>query len=292
MFALSLAKVSEDYNLAVLYPKVAKQWHPTKNGNVGPESVAPGSGKKFWWECSECGNEWLAIVGNRTRLGAGCSVCGQKKSTESSRRPERGRSLLDTFPELCKEWHPEKNANLSPFEVLPASGKKAWWICDKKHEWKAAIYSRKRNGCPYCSGRFTTPENNLAVVNPELAKEWHPIKNEGLTPYDVLPSVAKMVWWECDNNHEWQQSINQRSNRPRCPHCTGRTASKYNNLKLHNPGLASEWHPTKNNGLSPENFTRGSGKKVWWSCDRGHEWKAQINGRSRGRGCPKCRYLN
>ena len=27
-----MAKLIEDYNLAVLYPDIAKEWHPTKNG--------------------------------------------------------------------------------------------------------------------------------------------------------------------------------------------------------------------------------------------------------------------
>ena len=27
---------------------------------------------------------------------------------------------------------------------------------------------------------------------------------------------------------------------------------------------------------------------VWWMCNKGHEWKAQINNRSNGRGCPYC----
>ncbi|MBQ4587207.1 MAG: zinc-ribbon domain-containing protein, partial [Clostridia bacterium] len=34
------------------------------------------------------------------------------------------------------------------------SHKKAWWKCDKGHEWQARIASRnKGSGCPYCSGR-------------------------------------------------------------------------------------------------------------------------------------------
>jgi hypothetical protein len=37
-----------------------------------------------------------------------------------------------------------------------------------------------------------------------------------------------------------------------------------NNLAHQNPKLAKEWHPTKNTGKSPNDFTYGIGLKVWW----------------------------
>jgi len=55
-----------------------------------------------------------------------------------------------------------------------------------------------------------------------------------------------------------------------------------------NPSLAAQWHPAKNGSLTPGNVTAGSAKVVWWICESGHEWKAQINGRNRGSGCPYC----
>jgi len=38
--------LSPEYNLAVKFPEVAAQWHPTKNGDLTPENVTPGSPKK------------------------------------------------------------------------------------------------------------------------------------------------------------------------------------------------------------------------------------------------------
>ena len=35
------------------------------------------------------------------------------------------------------------------------------------------------------------------------------------------------------------------------------------------PDLVKEWHPTKNGDLTPNDFTHGSGKKVWWLCPKG-----------------------
>lgn len=35
-------------------------------------------------------------------------------------------------------------------------------------------------------------------------------------------------------------------------------------------------------------MTAGSGKKVYWLCEHGHSWEAQINRRANGNGCPYC----
>ena len=55
-----------------------------------------------------------------------------------------------------------------------------------------------------------------------------------------------------------------------------------------NPQLANEWDYEKNGELKPEDFTCGSDKKVWWKCEKGHEWQATINNRNNGTGCPIC----
>lgn len=31
-----------------------------------------------------------------------------------------------------------------------------------------------------------------------------------------------------------------------------------------------------------------SKKKIWWKCDKGHEWQATLDSRSKGHGCPYC----
>ena len=52
--------------------------------------------------------------------------------------------------------------------------------------------------------------------------------------------------------------------------------------------LAKEWHPTKNGELTPEDISYGSKQNIWWQCEKGHEWQASVNHRSRGKGCPYC----
>jgi hypothetical protein len=69
-----------------------------------------------------------------------------------------------------------------------------------------------------------------------------------------------------------------------------RVIKEYNPAVI-NPALAKEWHPTRNRNLIPHDVTTNSDKKVWWLCERGHEWKAIISNRSKGYDCPHCGYL-
>ena len=279
--------------LATLNPELAKQWHPTHNFNKTPHDVTIGSGKEVWWKCEKVENhEWKAVVRERVSGGKKCPFC-----PKPIRKPKIGESLAEKRPELAKQWHPTKNGDLTPqnFPLFPKSHKIFWWKCEKAddHEWQTTINNRAVNSiCPFCNGTRASSTNCLATLNPELAKQWHPNKNEYLTPYDVTEYSGQEVWWKCDKgeDHEWKVEISNRSNGTGCPFCSGRKASLSYCLATSNPELAKQWHPTKNGDLSPHDFTVSSNEIVWWKCDKGedHEWKTSINGRSQGRNCSIC----
>lgn len=52
-------------------------------------------------------------------------------------------------------------------------------------------------------------------------------------------------------------------------------------LNVTHPNLVDEWNYSKNS-LGPENYTFGSGIKVWWTCEHNHEWQAAITNRTKG----------
>ena len=193
--------------------------------------------------------------------------------------------------QLAAEWNYKKNGNLQPETFLLNSNKKVWWKCSQGHEWQSIIAGRnKGHGCPYCSGRYAIKgENDLQTVNPDLATEWNYEKNGDLTPADVLPNSSRKVWWRCTSGHEWQATIANRNKGNGCIYCAGQKALQgYNDLQTANPALEKEWNYEKNNGLTPAEVTGNSGKKVWWKCNKGHEWQATIHHRSKGEGCPVC----
>ena len=194
-------------------------------------------------------------------------------------------------PGLSAQWHPMKNSDLTPEDVTPGSHKKVWWICAKCHEWQASVKNRNvlGRGCPYCAGKRVNKDNCLKTKNPLLATQFHPLNNGDLTPEDVTPWSNKKVWWKCAKGHEWQAIVSDRTRGGGCPYCAGKRANKDNCLKTKNPSLARQWHKVKNGNLTPEDVVTGSGKKVWWLCEKGHEWQTTIIWRtSDNTGCPFC----
>jgi len=147
------------------------------------------------------------------------------------------------------------------------------------------------NGCGFCHGLQVGLSNCLATKNPELTKEWHPILNGDLTPFDVTESSNQKVWWQCKDNpkHEWEAIIASRNGGSRCLYCIGKLPSEDYNLLVCNPKLCEEWNYERNK-KNPEEYCPGSGKSVWWKCKEcGNEWDIKINSRSnRTSGCPEC----
>ena len=73
-----------------------------------------------------------------------------------------------------------------------------------------------------------TSNYNLGKLHEELAKEWHPTKNEQLTPFVVTPGSGRKVWWRCEHGHEWEAVVASRTNGRDCPYCSGNRVGKDN----------------------------------------------------------------
>lgn len=68
-------KVLTGFNeLATIRPDIASEWNYVRNGDLKPTNVMPRSGKKVWWKCPTCGNEWQTAVHIRTS-GHICPHC-------------------------------------------------------------------------------------------------------------------------------------------------------------------------------------------------------------------------
>jgi hypothetical protein len=131
--------------------------------------------------------------------------------------------------------------------------------------------------------------NDLASTHPDLLREWHPTKNQNLSPTGIVAGTNKKIWWICKLGHEWQAVGASRLNGTGCPTCSGLvTLSGFNDLVSLYPAVAKEWHPTKNLPKTSATQSPGSGTPVWWLCGLGHEWKAGPYPRVNGAGCPVC----
>ena len=139
--------------------------------------------------------------------------------------------LATVFPQLAAQWDTEKNGSLTPEAVSPNSNRRVWWKCEKGHAYCAVIAYRAQSssGCPYCANRKVLPGfNDLATLDPAVAKEWHPTLNGALTPEMVTVGSHRKVWWQCTCGHVWKAAIYPRTGKQRCgcPVCAGRTKCK------------------------------------------------------------------
>lgn len=123
----------------------------------------------------------------------------------------------------------------------------------------------------------------------ELLAQWDAAKNGELTPENVSYGSQRKVWWRCGKGHEWQAIIKSRVSGCGCPVCAGRVLlSGENDLATLHPELSEQWHPRLNLPLSPRDVMSGTCRKVWWRCEKGHEWQATVSSRVQGAGCPVC----
>lgn len=196
------------------------------------------------------------------------------------------KKYLKDMPYLVKEYNFDKNVGIDFENLTEGSGKKVWWICSKGHEWKANIYYRAKGiGCPYCSNKKVCKDNCLATTHPELSKEWS--INNKISPTEVTYGSKKKVWWKCQKGHEWESCIFNRSKGIGCPYCSNFKACLDNCFFITHPNLLKLWNYSKNK-ISPTEITKGSDKKAWWKCSKGHEWKVSVKHISNGHKCPFC----
>ena len=282
-------------SLADLFPEVAAQWHPTKNGDRLPSDLKPMSSKRVWWQCAAAfDHEWETTVASRSS-GRGCPFC-----TPFNTRPSFTNNFRDHGPpDAVAEWDDEANADLRPQDVTTNSKQKVWWKCDvaKDHRWLAVVGSRaKGHGCPFCRGLKGSSSNNLRDHGPkEVLEQWDVERNAPLTPEDLPLKSEKRVWWKCDaaEDHRWRAVISSRVAGRGCPYCAPFNArpSSTNNFRDHGPSDAvSLWDHEKNAPLTPDQVTPFSMRKVWWHCRIAddHRWKGAVSDRSSGYGCPFC----
>ncbi len=140
-------------------------------------------------------------------------------------------------------------------------------------------------------------KNSLQEMRPNIAKEWHPTKNDGWSPIGLSWKSERKVWWLCDKcGNEYEMTVAHRVTGNGCPVCAKeKFARTYRKNRVNKYGgivdskLLNEWNYEKNKGLTPDAFPKGSNDKVWWKCEKcGYEWKAKISNRHHGRGCPCC----
>ena len=110
-------RVLKGYNdLETLNPSLVEEWNFEKN-TLKPSEITVGSGKKVWWICKKCGNEWKAGVSYRSKHSL-CPKCYHNKVRDNTNYYNNERWMQ--MYEYAKKYY-EQNGNLE----IPAQ-----YICE------------------------------------------------------------------------------------------------------------------------------------------------------------------
>ena len=211
--------IKGENDLATLWPDLIKEWDYNKNGDLDPSDFLPSSNKKVWWKCSKCEYEYKTSIANRTK-GTGCKQCaGQVLNSGKN-------DLATLYSQVAAEWDYEENGDITPSQVFPQTNKRYGWKCKFGHTWKASPNSRvSGRGCPYCSDNLVwIGFNDLVTTHPEIAAEWHPVKNGDLLPTQISKGYTKKVWFLCPTCHNAYETYigNKIKGYGKCPYCSPR----------------------------------------------------------------------
>jgi len=283
-------KVLPGFNdLETTYPELANQFLPTLNGSLTPNRIFANSRSiTVTWVCDQGHQQQStpAVRLARFKSGKTCTICTGHVILPGFN------DLKTKYPELAEQWHPTKNLPLAPDTYNPKNINPVHWICENNHEWVTSTSKRilSKTGCTECHNRHLRPvENNLLETNPKVAAEWHPSLNLPVKPENLTAGSGFLSWWVDELGHEWQATVNTRTQGHNCPICAGkRTLTGYNDAVTNALPHMEQWHPTLNKGLIPASIRPSTHQKVWWQCEKGHEWEATMKDRTRGTNCPKC----
>ncbi|MEH0110597.1 zinc-ribbon domain-containing protein [Tersicoccus sp. MR15.9] len=246
-------------------------------------------------------------------------------------------SLAWLCPDLAIEWHSARNGHLMPSSVAPTARVTAWWLCPAGHgSWEASVVARAEGltWCPDCGPcpdpRAVSPEDgpgsaarnhilsrqlastahlprvnfgrSLARLYPDVAAQWHPTLNRGVSAESVGASSPLKAWWDCPEGHApYAASIRARTyHGSGCPVCGNersalmRTAAwrEENGWSLADrfPDVAAEWDGARNGTAVPAGVSASANCFAWWLCPSGHgSYRARVHNRTNSRtGCPRC----
>lgn len=284
----SSQKLCRETSLGYLNPELAKEWHPTKNGNLTPFDVFANTNQYIWWLCPICGHEWRAKGSNRNANNRGCPHCA---NCRSSSVPEQllYRTVKKHYPDAINRHHIE-NDEVDVF--VPSLNMGFEYDGQRFHNEKklpkdisktkrlikngVTLYRFREDDCP-----------DIQVLGCTVIKVKYTPEYEDLeTKLEVLLAEISLK----DIKVDFSSEINDvRATLDCLPYEKSFAASEEQKRKA---GIApvALWDYEANAPLTPEMVAPMSTKRVNWICptNPNHKWNGTVASVSNGFGCKEC----
>lgn len=279
-------------------PEMASLWDYEKNGDATPDNTHGQSNNKYYFNCKNGHNFNIELYNLYDKNGSplGCPFC-----QENTRRISVGiNDLVTKVPKILDYWDFDNN-DISPNSISAVSAYEAKLKCDNGHK-----FTRKINlfisdmQCPECKKLEHIQKYSIEKLRPESYRFWD-FERNSLDPSLTSAYSQEDAFWKCpDCGYEWKQKIFSRcsSRAGKCPsHDLKRVFSQDCELKFmdsfacKNPEASKYWNHELNNGLTPENTPKSSGKEIYMNCSLGKHNPYLIkvcNIKTFPYGCPDC----
>lgn len=285
---------TSEYNFEIVYPHIAREWHPYRNGDLKPIDVMPFSHRKVWWLC-KLGHEWEAAISNRSSRSDGCTICSK--------------SFKTSFPEQAIYFYLKQC-------FLDTKNRYLYEIKDKKYEIDIYIpslnlgieydgYHHLKNIKKDIKKTVLLESEGIKIVRVRIDSLEsiegycsyvfiHEVRNYFPSLEIAIDNIISLINTKLDLKKMrliplGSLNIDLSKDGPAIRE-NFQNIIKANSFIKEFPYLADEWDIIKNGSLKPEYFTKGSRFKAWWVCSKGHEFRNEIKNRTSkgGTKCPYC----
>ena len=302
--------------------KILDCW--SDRNHLKPYEVCKCSGKKFWFDCDNCGHNFETALHHITK-GVWCPYCAnhcKKLCSEDIlcyhcyNNSFASVNSLTPSGNLKTDCWSDRN-DLNPREVCKSINKKFWFDCDRCcHEFDSVLHHITNGGwCPYCCASGPVCGNisckdcfeksfasfDGATSSGKKKVDCWAVRNE-FKPYEFCKSSHKKCWFDCDNCcHQFESYLSDITNGRWCPYCANKKRcnnisckdcfeKSFANFEGTTPSgtkILDCW--SDRNPLKPYEVCKCSGKKFWFDCDKCcNKFESAISKITNGTWCPNC----
>ena len=273
-------------DLATTHPNIAKEWHPTRNKSLAPKDVTHGSGKKVWWICPQ-GHEYQATVLHRTQNNnaTSCPVCYSGRQTSFAEQAVFY-YIKKLYPDAINRYTAKFLGKMELDVFIPSIKYAIEYDGEAWHkENKLKREQKKYQMCHEQGITLIRLREKMSELASDIADyQWSTPK---LYEHKNLEHIIKDILLHLNFHKRYFIDVNIK--RDYYEILKYNTVLKTDSFQSRYPDIAKEWHPTKNEKITPNMFKAHSNHKAWWICPLcNYEYEASINHRVSGTGCPKC----
>ncbi len=288
-------------DLATTHPEIAAEWDYEKNGDVKPSDVLAGSGKPYYWTCSE-GHSYKATPNHRTSAGreTNCPVCVSGRQTSFAEQAVFF-YVKKVFPDAVNRYKDifdnsmELDIYIPSIKTAIEYDGEAWHKKEKREREKRKYNICRKNGIHLirlmekpADGILDTANESISILDGPMYEHKHLEKVIRLLLDRIDPESNSFTR---KNPLQFHSKVDINLDRDEMEIRNYMTKVK-DSLQDLFPNIAKEWDYEKNGNVTPDKVKPGTDDKYWWICPEcKNSYLSSVSHRTaktKPTACPQC----